>query len=111
MKRLYLSLLSTLILFSGCVTTQISTRIASVHTKQDLLSEFGYPQDFKDLGKEGKIWEYYNNRGELYARYWVDNNGKIYYRTTYGVPERTLPAVGWVLVLVGSFAVGWFIGI
>ena len=110
MKRIHFFLLPILMLFSGCVTTQISTRIASVNTKQDLLLEFGYPENYADLGSDGKIWEYYNNRGELYARYWVDNNGKIYYKATYGVDDRTLSVVGWLVVLVGSFTVGWFIG-
>jgi hypothetical protein len=58
-------------LFSSCVTTQISTRIASVHTKQDLLSEFGYPHKYLDI-PQGQIWDYYNLKGDRYASYWID---------------------------------------
>ena len=102
-------MLSVFMLFSSCVTTQIATRIASVHTKQDLLSEFGYPHNYVDI-PQGQVWEYHNLRGDLYARYWIDTNGKIYYKATHGVEERTLSAVGWVIFLGGCLAAGFALG-
>ena len=102
-------MLSVFMLFSSCVTTQIATRIASVHTKQDLLSEFGYPHNYVDI-PQGQIWDYYNLKGDRYASYWIDTNGKIYYKSTYGVPEKTLSAVGWVLFVGGSLLAGFALG-
>ena len=57
-----------------------------------------------------QVWEYYNQRGDLYARYWIDKSGSIYYRSSYGVPDKTLTVVGWVIFIVGCFGAGLLLG-
>jgi len=97
-------------LFSNCVTTKISTDIASVRTKNDLITRFGNPHNINYQEGGVQIWEYYNQRGDLYARYWIDKSGSIYYRSSYGVPDKTLTVVGWVIFIVGCFGAGLLLG-
>ena len=99
-----------LMLFSNCVTTKISTDIASVRTKNDLITRFGNPHNINYQEGGVQIWEYYNQRGDLYARYWIDKSGSIYYRSSYGVPDKTLTVVGWVIFIVGCFGAGLLLG-
>ena len=71
------------IILNSCRTVNTRNYINSVSNKQELVSVFGYPQNYKDLGRYGKVWEYFDSKGRMYARFWVDNEGKIYKRGSY----------------------------